>query len=104
MVGDEVVLEAVQHLLCLGKDFRGAATPHQHSLGTEHLRYLREDRAAPLPNQQVAEPTYCRIGCNPRKSIGGTAFEAYDQMLRANVLPLKSIGVGSQFLQKSFSL
>ena len=81
----EVALEIVDEAHRLLKQFLIFTTVHQDGFGTEHLGHFSEYGCAALCNQEVAEHTQQRVGCDARETIGTTALETYTQFAQGYV-------------------
>ncbi len=89
VVTDEVILEAVQHMGGLLKDFLIYTPSHQHALRTEHLRHLGQNRGATLSDDHVGNTAHGRVCRNARKTIGATTLHAKHELIEAHGLAVE---------------
>ena len=99
IVADEVLLEAVDHLLSLDEDIAVDAAVHQEALGAEHLRHFGQDGgAAPLAHH-IGEAADGGVGSDAGQAIRAAALHADHQLTHGDGLTLELAGVSSQLLQ-----
>ena len=99
VVADEILLEAVDHLDSLLKDFLVLAAIHQETLGTKHFRHLGQHGGAAAGAQHIAETANRRVGGDAGQAVRAAALHADDQLAGGDRLALELSGVGGKLLQ-----
>lgn len=99
IVADEVLLEAVDHLLRLDEDVVVDAAVHQEALGTEHFRHLGQDGGTAALAQHIGEAADGGVGGDAGQAVRTAALHAHDQPAHRDGLALELTGVSRQLLQ-----
>ena len=73
-VAREVVLETVDHIHGLVKEFFCSAAVHQNGLSAEHLGHFGENRCAAFGDEHITECTNSGICRDTGKSVRSTAL------------------------------
>ena len=99
VVADEVILEAVDHVLGLDEHFLIDAAVHQETLCTEHLGHLGQHGRAATLTHHVGEAADGGVGGDAGQAVRAAALHAHHQLRHGDGLALKLPGIGSQLLQ-----
>ena len=99
VVADEVLFEAVDHLLRLDEDVVVDAAIHQEALGTEHLGHLGQDGGAAALAHHIGEAADGGVGGDAGQAIRAAALHADHQLTDGNGLALELTGISSQLLE-----
>ena len=68
-MGEEIVLEVIDHRNSLLEEFFCTAAVHEDGLCTKHLRHFRQNGCTTLCHEPVTEFTYEGIGGDTRETI-----------------------------------
>ena len=98
-VGEEIVLEIVDHRDGLLEQLGGLATVHEDGFGTEHLGNLGEHAGATLSHEPVREFTDKWIGGDATETVGATTLQTDAELGDGNILALVLCGLGIEFAE-----
>ena len=99
VVADEVILEAVDHVLSLDKNIMVDAAIHQEALGTEHLGYLGQHGGTAALAHHVGKAADGGVGGDAGQAVRAAALHAHHQIGHGDRLTLELPGIGSQLLE-----
>ena len=80
VVGNEVLLEVINHGDQLAERFFIAAVVHQQLLGAEHFRHFGQHCSSAVSNHVVGETAQHRVGGNTGEAVRAAAFQTKLQL------------------------
>ncbi len=88
VMGNEVLLEVIDHRNQLAKSFFVTTVVHQQLLGAEHFRHFGQHRGAAVRNHVVRETPQHRVGGNTGQAVRAAAFQTKLQLAQFTRLTL----------------